>query len=231
MKTSPVSQRTIKKQVFKLLATGSPRIEDLMMLGPARRIINPLFGLLYNGDQAVKWRAVEAMGMVTDRLAREDIESARVIMRRLMWNLNDESGGIGWGSPEAMGEITARNLQLAKEFGCLLISYINPSGNFLEHPLLQRGSLWALGRLLNQRPEFAAETAVFLPYFLESDDPYLRALAAWAALPLKNSTLRKQLSALTSDHRQVELFLDGNLEMVCVSRLAGQALEASFQYQ
>lgn len=25
------------------------------------------------------------------------MDSARIVMRRLMWSLNDESGGIGWG--------------------------------------------------------------------------------------------------------------------------------------
>jgi hypothetical protein len=45
------------------------------------------------------------MGEVMAHLADKDMESARVIMRRLMWSLNDESGGIGWGAPEAMGEI------------------------------------------------------------------------------------------------------------------------------
>ena len=45
------------------------------------------------------------MGVVVAGLAEHDMESARVVMRRLMWNLNDESGGIGWSSPEAMGEI------------------------------------------------------------------------------------------------------------------------------
>ncbi|MEA3417440.1 MAG: hypothetical protein U9R02_15080 [Thermodesulfobacteriota bacterium] len=56
------------------------------------------------------------MGVVVSNLADHDMESARVIMRRLIWNLNDESGGIGWGSPEAMGEIMARNNRLALPF-------------------------------------------------------------------------------------------------------------------
>ena len=31
-----------------------------------------------------------------------------------MWTLNDESGGIGWGSPEVMGEILAAHKGLAE---------------------------------------------------------------------------------------------------------------------
>jgi len=45
--------------------------------------------------------------MVISNLTEKEMESARVIMRRLMWSLNDESGDIGWGAPEAMAEIIA----------------------------------------------------------------------------------------------------------------------------
>ncbi|NIR18057.1 MAG: HEAT repeat domain-containing protein, partial [Desulfobacterales bacterium] len=77
----------------------------------------------YNEDQDVRWSAVKAMGRVVAKMADEDMESARVIMRRLMWNLNDESGGIGWGSPEAMAEILTCHDGLAKEYAHILISY------------------------------------------------------------------------------------------------------------
>ena len=63
------------------------------------------------------------MGQVVSNLADTDMESARVIMRRLIWNLNDESGGIGWGSPEAMGDIMACHERLAGEYHRLLVSY------------------------------------------------------------------------------------------------------------
>ena len=80
----------------------------------------------------IRWRAVSAMGHVVSRQAENDMPAARIIMRRLMWNLNDESGGIGWGSPEAMGDIMARSAPLTREYHRILISYVDPSGNFLE---------------------------------------------------------------------------------------------------
>ena len=58
---------------------------------PERQVINPLFSFLYNGDEAVKWAAVTAICVIVAKLADKDFESARVIMRRLIWNLNDES--------------------------------------------------------------------------------------------------------------------------------------------
>ncbi len=89
---------------------------DTICLYPPRQSVNFLFSFFYDKEEIIKWRAIAAFGRVVSMLADQNMESARVIMRRLMWNLNDESGGIGWGSPEAMGEITALHPGLAKNF-------------------------------------------------------------------------------------------------------------------
>ena len=57
---------------------GLSQIGDL----PARKVINPLFSFLCSLDELLKWRAVTAMGEVVTRLAEEDMESARVVMRQ-----------------------------------------------------------------------------------------------------------------------------------------------------
>jgi hypothetical protein len=72
---------------------------------PPRQAVSPLIAGLFNTDSNVRWHAVSALGVVMALLAKEDMEAARNIMRRLMWSLNDESGSIGWGVPEAMAEI------------------------------------------------------------------------------------------------------------------------------
>jgi len=97
-------------------------------------------------------------------LADADMEAARVVMRRMIWQLNEESGGIGWGMPEAMGETMARHEGLAQEYAHMLVSYIQEDGNFLEHVPLQRGVLWGLGRLAQARPWLVEEAArIFRP--------------------------------------------------------------------
>jgi hypothetical protein len=85
--------RNLKRKVLDLL-----RAEDinqgLETIGslPPRQVINPLFSFLCSTEPQVKWRAVKAIGEVVKNLAEEDMESARVIMRRMIWNLNDASG-------------------------------------------------------------------------------------------------------------------------------------------
>ena len=164
------------------------------------------------------------MGKVVSDLAESDLESARVVMRRFIWQLNDESGGIGWGCPESMAEAMAQNEKMAEEFGCLLISYIQPEGNYLEHPVLQRGVLWGVGRLAHCRPQYALGAAACLHPYMESGDPILRGLAAWAAGPIAGSPLIPQLEKLLQDQSRLTVYCDGELARFTVGQLAHKAV-------
>jgi hypothetical protein len=220
--------RQLKEKIRKLLLqqdleSGLAQIGDM----PARKAINPLFSFLCSPDELLKWRAVTAMGQIVDRLADTDMESARVIMRRYMWQLNDESGGIGWGCPEAMGEIMARNENLAAEFWCILISYVRPDGNFLEHEVLQRGALWGVGRLAHARPQLLKDSVDYLHPYMQTEDPYLRGLAAWGAGAIRNKKTEAILNRLKQDSATLSVFLKGHLKTCSVAELAQGALARS----
>ena len=204
-----VGIRALKKEVQELLQADDFKksLEAACRL-PARKVINPLFTFFFHTQDLIRWRAVAMMGTVVSQLATREIESARVVMRRLMWNLNDESGGIGWGSPEAMGDIMAKNPRLADEFASILISYLDPDGNFIEYEALQRGVLWGIGRLAQTRPELVKDSARLLVSFLESGDPMLRGLAAWAASALKVEITAPALNRLSNDDSRIAIFWD-----------------------
>lgn len=223
-----MGNRELKARIGQLLGQDvfKSALETICLI-PGRQAVNPLFSFFYSGEERIRWRAITAMGAVVCSMADTAMESARVIMRRLMWNLNDESGGIGWGSPEAMGEITAGHAGLADEFACMVVSYINPEGNFLEHELLQRGSLWAVGRLAHARPVIATPATAFLPGFLNSPDPFLRGTAAWAAGPILNDTLRPFLKTLRSDNAPLRLYRKQQIKETTVGNLAEDALFTS----
>lgn len=157
-------------------------------------------------------------------LADQHMESARVIMRRLMWNLNDESGGIGWGSPEAMGEIMAQHKGLANEFSNILRSYIREDENYLEHEMLQRGVVWGIGRLAEVFPEKLTETDLYLLSFLESGDAIHRGYAAWALGNLGSLPAVSLLEKLTNDNETIFFFNNYKLKQRPVSYLVEQAL-------
>jgi len=216
--------RQLKSKILSLLCQDDLNqalaiIERL----PARQAVNPLFSFFYNSDEQIRWRAIIAMGAVVARLAETDQESARVVMRRLMWNLNDESGGIGWGSPEAMGEILARSPLLAKEFAHILVSYIREDMNYLEHEGLQRGVLWGLARLAESRPELIRPAAPYLVPYMKAPDPILRGLAARTATALGDDASRAACACLANDRAQVRVFMNNRMVECTVAELAIQS--------
>ena len=218
--------RSVKKQLFDLLNQGDSD-KALAEMGrlPPRQIINPLLSFIQSGNEKVKWGSVKAIGHVVGQLADRDLEAARVIMRRLMWTLNDESGGIGWGSPEAMGEIMAIHRGLAQEYAHILISYARQDGNYLEHEGLQRGLLWGIGRLSETRPELVRESAgLFLPY-LESRDAVIRGLAVRLMGLLRVKEAQPVLQTLAEDESAIALVIENRLAATRVKDLAAEALK------
>lgn len=190
---------------------------------PPRRSVNALIGCFCDREELIRWRAIAAMGRVTANLAAESMESARIIMRRLMWSLNDESGGIGWGAPEAMGEIMACEGRLALAFARILSSYVRPDENFLEHGTLQRGVLWGIGRLAQANPGYLDGTDLYIMPFLGSRDAVHRGYAAWALGQLKSQEAAPLIEKLLKDIHQVTFFEGGHLRRLPVGYLARQA--------
>jgi hypothetical protein len=191
---------------------------------PARRVVNPLFGFFCSRNPLLRWRAVSAMGAVVAGLAEDNLESARVVMRRFMWNLNEESGGIGWGCPEAMGECMARSRRLADEYGCILTSYLHPGRNFIENSHLQEGVLWGIGRLAHARSVMMADCGEILLPFLSAAAAAVRGLSAWACAPLADARLLPQLQNLAADRAPFMLYRQERLETCSVGELAEEAL-------
>jgi len=218
--------RQLKIRVRDILVSMEmERALDEICRMPPRRVISPLFSLLYQGDDALRWAAITAMGRVVARLADEDREAARVVMRRFMWNLNDESGGIGWGSPEAMGEVLACHEGLAEEYASILISYAREDGNYLEYEMLQRGLLWGIARLAQARPHLVRGTAShFIPY-LQSKDPAIRGMAAYLMGLLEVQKARPNIESLREDDAGFETWADYRIVHRRVKDMANEALD------
>jgi len=220
-----IGGRELKRRIQDLLrqADFGSALITLCQL-PARKAISPLFHFFYSADELVKWRAVTVVGMLVSGLAQRDMESARNVLRRLMWNLNEESGGIGWGSSEAMAEIMARHRGLAEEYAHILVSYARKNGNYIEHELLQRGVLWGLGRLAQVYPSLLKEAGALFPPYIDSTDAVVRGLAARLCGTLRLDSARASLEKLTNDKTPIPLFCDGVMRRFQIGQIAGEAL-------
>ena len=216
-----------KRRITKLLE--SPDIEsviqELRQL-PVSRVINPLIGALCSNNETARWHAITALGPIMADLADKDMEAARVVMRRFMWSLNDESGGIGWGAPEAMGEIMAGHDKLADEYGHMLVAYMREDGFYLELPQLQQGLMWGLARLTIAKPDLlkAKNVVAYLLPYLDSHDSTVRGLAAWTLGLLHAGEAVLYLERLANDPAQVTIFLNRTFVPDTVGSLAHKAL-------
>lgn len=178
-----------------------------------RRLARALVSLLYDPDELIRWRTVSALG----HLAGAHPELARPLVSRLYWSLNDESGGIGWMSAPALGEIGRRAPQL-------LSRCIRPLVRYLDEPFLLPGALWAIGRLA---PAYPAETREVVPEVAlccSSSDPAARANAAHALGEVGDGRARIALTGLADDESPARIYQGGQLVTKQVRDWAGAAL-------
>jgi hypothetical protein len=214
--------------------SGLERLDGL----PPKQLMGPLFAMLLEQDALVARRAASAFGPVVARLFSQKPEDARQLVRQLMWRLNEESGNVGWGAPEAFGEILAAEPVLAREFHRVLASYINErdcetGDNYLELCPLRKGVYRALARLAEVRPELVLPARGDLAKALAEPDPESRGLAALALgglLPLAGGdapAITRALQALAADQTPFDLYRQGFLTPSTVGGAVAMALKKS----
>ncbi len=226
-----MKRRQIKKEVFSILQdTDSDKIWRSLAQYPTHLVLNLLFMSLCHSQERIRWNGVLCFGKVVPALAEKNIESARVVMRRFLWSLNDESGGIGWGAPESMAEIMCHNTQLRNEYLHMLISYscedgeeLFQDGNYIELPTLQRGLLWGIGRLCQLHKKEMSELQIIpnVIAYLDSPDPYVAGLALWCLQLLDSLPLNKKTQTIKQSGVELQLFLNNSMQTVKLSQLIG----------
>ena len=220
--------RETKRHILDLLASDGweAGLDGLAELG--QQAVAPLFSALCSPSPKVRWHAVTGFGPVIAALAEENPEKARVVMRRFIWSLNDESGGIGWGAPEAMAEIMTMSPRMAAEYHNHVLAYIHEDhcrpDCYLEHAPLRRGAVWGVARLAQVRPELAKAAEPDLLCLLRDCDGAIRGLAAWACGLLELESALPPLEAMKADHAVLELYRDRTLTEATVAELAREAV-------
>jgi HEAT repeat protein/rubredoxin len=196
-----------------------------MAKGHEGKTANGLIGLLTDSNETVKWRAVKALGQVTAQMFPGDPEGVRKVIRQLIWNLNDESGGIGWGMPEALGEILAEVPSLQKEYLGLLVSYITEKGCFLENESLQTGVIWGLGRIKGIDEKTKAKTLPFLLSGLENQDPLLQGMIVWTLGEIGVWEAVPILKTLQKKSQMIKIFINTLAQEKPLGQWAEEAIE------
>lgn len=231
-----MNRMQFKKHIINLLRTEDlDTILDELSSLPRKNLLNSLFSCLCHSHELVRWHAVSSFGLVVPEMAASDMEEARTVMRRFLWMLNDESGGIGWGVPEAMAEVMFHSRPLADQYLHMLVSYtmddgpeLFQDGNFLELELLQEGVLWGLCRVA---PLYGEELIGLgldenIEVYLVSENATVKGLACRLAGLLGLHNYKSLIELSLDDQKQVRIYQQGAFLKSTVAALAEEALRS-----
>ena len=198
------------------------RRDRAALMSWARSVRNPLGALIsltYDKDELVQWRAIETSGYIAALYAKPDPERVRDIIRRLLWLMNDESGGLGWRSPELIGEILVNVPALVPEYAKLLLSFL------CEEPF-ERGTHFAVYRVASVDSKPFSESVPRLSDSLSDIDPSIRGFAAMALGAMGVKAYHNAIQKLQEDQSQVRLydFTIGQMRETTVREMAKQAI-------
>jgi len=213
--------RSMEKQLREWLGKGQLwPIADLAQQN--RRVLSVLSALTFDPEPSVAWRAVEAMGLAAGSVADEDAEFVRGHLRRQLWLLSDESGGIGWRAPEIIGEIIHARPALFADFMPILISLLDMEAE--DAVRFRAGTLWAIGRVAQVKQEAMQEAIPSVVTCLNDPDPRSRGMAAWCLGQLGAGELVASHRGLLCDDSPVDFYHQGQITTRSVASLAREAL-------
>jgi HEAT repeat protein len=161
--------------------------------------VRTVFSALFQTDDRLRWRAIEALGHLAAQAAETDPETVRDWIRRILWNMMEESGGLMWHGPEAIGEMLVRVPELIPE-------YAAPLGSFRIEEPFEAGTYQALDRIAAVRPGPVARIAETLRPGLDDPDPRIRAHAAATLLRLDPRDGDPRLTALRDAPEPLTLY-------------------------
>jgi HEAT repeat protein len=188
-----------------------------------KRVLGKLVTSTYDADPRISWRAVEALGLAASRVAEQDPEHIRQLLRQLLWLINDESGGICWRAPEAMAEILWHRPTLFADYIPIVTSLIvNLAEEDLEH--FRVGTLWAIGRLAVAGADHILDLIPSVTLALEDLNPQVRGMAVWCLHEIGRADLLADRPDLAADEGALDLYEDGSLKRTTVSELLRRTL-------
>jgi hypothetical protein len=135
-----------KEQIDPVLAQDNPEALLHLARPQTARVLRYLTERLCSASDEQKWRAVWGLGVLVGDRQLVSQELATDLLRRFFWTLNDESGAVPWGVPEAIGEILAVRPELREAFLPMLCSLLTDE-DMRQTGAIERGVIWALGRV------------------------------------------------------------------------------------
>jgi hypothetical protein len=211
--------KTMKQQVRDLLYQKD--YDQLVELCEKnRKVWTELRFRLYDMDEKIRCSAIEAVAQFMKYLWRKGrIEKVREYMRNLFWSLNDESGGIGWSSPQTIAEMIVNIPELLDPFGSMMVAHT------LDEPPLVKGGLWGIGRLGMRAAESVEFFKDLVLRVFENDDSETLSLASWALGEVRFRPALPFLEKLKDRKETGQIYIDGEFHEKQLGQWAKEAIE------
>ncbi|MCS7203649.1 MAG: hypothetical protein NZ809_04300 [Thermodesulfovibrio sp.] len=100
-----------------------------------KNVVGWIISFSYDKEDILSWKAIETMGHVAEEYVKADyLEDLRNTIRKLLWSMSEESGGVGWRAAELIAEIIYAEPELFKDIIPILWSQ-REEKSFLESVL------------------------------------------------------------------------------------------------
>ncbi len=203
-----------KQQVLDILQKRD--FNELMMWAKStRNPIRVLTSFQFDTDPLICMRAVEGLGVISV-LYKDKLDTLRKTVRGFFWNMNDESGNVGWYSAEAIGEVLRNVPELIPEYADMLPSFL------IEEPF-EKGTRIAIARIAEiDKSKFSVPTCKKLIQSLNDPNADIRGSSITALKALCMDEAREHVTKLSDDTAEIELydFKSGKLQSIKISELA-----------
>ncbi len=193
----------------------------------SRKVLSVLVRLAYDKTSLTGWRAIKAIGHVASLYVRNNYDFLRDTIRKLLWSLSDESGGIGWSAPEILGEIVCADPKKLADIIPLIAEVYS-----VEEKVFRPGVLYALKRIGETCPESIEPFQEIVLSGLSEKDPLARVYALELLAMLRNKLdsavlgkARQQVAGLGQDRAEVWIYKDDGFVGLEVGELASSVIK------
>lgn len=187
-----LTQQGMKQAVVAALENND--LEKLLALAlQDRKVLSVLVRLAYDKETLIGWRAIIAIGRVASVFVRDHYDFLRETVRKLLWSLSDESGGIGWSAPEMLGEIVSADPKRLADIVPLIAQVYS-----IEEAVFRPGVLYALRRIAETDLAAVRPFQMLVVQGLLEQDPLSRVYALELVKALRNEFIPENLDAVKS---------------------------------
>lgn len=209
----------IKEQVKELLLRKAyDRLVELSEMDIHFR--KALRFCLYDIDETIRWPAIEAAAnLMKQWWQSKQQEKVREFIRNLFWSMNEESGGIGWSSPQTIAETIVNIPEIIDPYGSMMIAHS------IEEPPLMKGGLWGIGRLgktISDAVDFFQDKILAA---FQSDNVETLGLAAWAMGEVGFKPAMSFLENLLGRSEPVQIYVKGEFYEKPLGQWAEEAID------